>query len=755
MEVAIHRATRIFGALAILFVVAYILGTIVLSAKVDENVQSQLYIKTNEYEQKVYEYLKADSQLLDTVAVFMQKSGNLQDEMLNEILLKTVKLNDLTTMFYCDNSGEGYLATSDSDTVQKYSLSTSNPNLAPVIHDALNGKKGVSPIFSGKYSKNTVFVSVTPIYDGENIIGAVGLSDKIDVFDNILNSEDAFREYGNINMINTAGNYVVRSQDNTINQEFPNIFTEPFFSSAEAKTAKAQLQSGRDVEFSFKFHGTKYFAVIRYMGLNDWCLFSMCDVKSEYGGLYFFRSATVTVLNIILFLILLMIHFGYLSIKKNNQELKKLAYYDSLTGAYNLLGFRKALEKECTENADYALLCINIHHFKFINEIFGHQQGDRILCRLCNSIRNTLSQGSFLCRENADIFYVYIKNCDIRCIRSIFTRIKKNMSQLNKQGQEDYEVILYCGVSIHKQGSQEFTLDEMMSHVKSASATARQSRKDDICFFDTVLHKQEIMNNYVETHANQALKNKEFRLFLQPKIDLMSGRIDGAEALVRWIRADGSKIYPHQFIPSFEANGFCVQLDYYMFQTVCNQVRNWIDRGIRPVPVSVNQSKQVIYEKDYVCKLKKILKKYQLPANLFTLEILESTSFKKTGELCHKLEELQEIGFRISLDDFGSEYSSLNTLSKIPLDELKLDRWFLQEAIEKGNTSVVRILKKVIEIAKDFHIATVVEGVETKEAHDLIKSLHCDYGQGYYYSHSVSSDEFAERFLLNEEYLPY
>lgn len=245
---------------------------------------------------------------------------------------------------------------------------------------------------------------------------------------------------------------------------------------------------------------------------------------------------------------------------------------------------------------------------------------------------------------------------------------------------------------------------------------------------------------------HQALQNGEFRMYLQPKIDLTSGRLGGAEALVRWTTGTGRMLYPDQFIPLFEQNGFSVSLDLYMVECACKQLRAWLDQGIQPVPLSVNQSKLLFFEADYIQNLERLIERYQIPASWITLEILEGLALENAGELNARISQLQAIGFRISMDDFGSGYSSLNTLNSLQIDELKLDRGFLMEAADKNDPRSRIIMEQVVRMAKQLGISVVVEGVETRENEALIQSLGCDFGQGYYYSRPITVEEFTARY---------
>ena len=238
---------------------------------------------------------------------------------------------------------------------------------------------------------------------------------------------------------------------------------------------------------------------------------------------------------------------------------------------------------------------------------------------------------------------------------------------------------------------------------------------------------------------------------MQPRIKLADNSLSGAEALARWTRNDNTMIYSGSFIPLFEKNGFCSELDMYMFEKVCQQLRQWIDAGYEPVPISINQSKLTFYKSDYVEGLCAILEKYQVPASLIIIEILESMSIDNVEELNRHLDQLKAIGFQISMDDFGSGYSSLNTLARLRIDEVKLDREFLMEAAGTSGKNIRLIIEQIVQLSKKLSISTVIEGVETESDDRFIKKIGCDNGQGYFYSRPIPADVFTREILLGSK----
>ena len=237
------------------------------------------------------------------------------------------------------------------------------------------------------------------------------------------------------------------------------------------------------------------------------------------------------------------------------------------------------------------------------------------------------------------------------------------------------------------------------------------------------MHEQEQLNNYIENNAHEALRNEEFELYLQPKAELDDDSLCGAEALVRWEERNGNILYPGSFIPLFEENGFCVELDMYMFEKVCKKLREGLDDGVTPINISINQSRLTFYKDNYIEDLCGILEKSV------------------------RLKKLKKIGFRISMDDFGTGYFSLNMLGKLEIDEVKLDRGFLNEALEEENANTRLIMEEIVQLSHKLSISVVIEGIETAQHDRFVKQIGCEYGQGYYYGRPIRANVFTKDFI--------
>ena len=238
-----------------------------------------------------------------------------------------------------------------------------------------------------------------------------------------------------------------------------------------------------------------------------------------------------------------------------------------------------------------------------------------------------------------------------------------------------------------------------------------------------------------------ALLNNEFVMYLQPKYSISTGRIIGAEALTRWISPEKGMISPAEFIPLFERNGFIIKLDQFIWEEACKKIRSWLDTGLKPVPISVNVSREYLHSFDIVAQITSLVKKYNIPFDMLELEITESAESAGVEDV---VKSLKNSGFTMLMDDFGSGYSSLNMLKTTQFDVLKIDRDFLSEFMESERGR--KIIAHTISMSRDIGLDIIAEGVETKEQALFLSDCGCDAAQGFYYSKPLPQKEFDEVF---------
>ena len=698
------KKTIIFvaGIIIMLLMISGLLITFLKNTMTDA-ANTQMHYETVEYKNRLFKQIDADFQNLNTLSSFIESSHLTTAHALAPMLQKANTYNAFITMGYFEKNGTGAMAILDEAVRTGVDVSTLDEEVIEVIEKAWNGERSVSKLFESQAISERVFVYGVPICKGDTIVGALVASDHIDIFTDIISGNGVLGGDGYIHMLGSEGKILIRAQQDVIEEQMDTIFDGPYFNPNEVENVKNSLDQQETIFSSFQYQGVTYQFLLFY---------------------------------------------GYHMIQKSNRDLIYLAYHDQLTGADNLPRFRQNLANALEQGHSCSVAALNVHQFKFINEIFGSEQADRLLCYINQILKSRLLPGEYCCRDTADLFYLYLNETKQE---TIFTRLREVIEEITRLpggGHGNYRVLLYCGVAVFSGHSQEnYDANSLITHALFALASARGSYSNNIRFYDSQLHRQETQENYIVSHMHQALQSGEFRLYLQPKIDLSTDTLGGAEALVRWITEEGTMLFPDQFIPLFEGNGFCTRLDLYMVERACCQIREWIDLGIKPVGISVNQSKLLFFERSYIPSLRALIAKYDIPANLITLEILEGLALKNIEELNAQIKVLQEIGFCVSMDDFGSGYSSLNTLAKLHIDELKLDRGFLLESSSGKSDRSRIIMEQIVQLSKRLGISTVIEGIETSEHDRLSKSLGCDFGQGYYYSRPVSAAEFNLKYM--------
>lgn len=427
-------------------------------------------------------------------------------------------------------------------------------------------------------------------------------------------------------------------------------------------------------------------------------------------------------------------------------KLQRIAYTDNLTGANTIDKFVIDANKILCKNTQvkYALLYIDIDKFKYINDLFGYEVGNEILRNLTKIIKRNIFEEEMFARISADNFIIIMKYIEEDITKRLKT-IFEELDLFNNNQEEKYKLVLSCGIYFILPEDRD--INSIIDRANIPHKMAKGGHKSSYAFYDNKIHDQEIKEKEMENTMFSSLENKEFIIYLQPKIELNTGEIQGSEALVRWKRPDKGLIPPNEFIPFFERNGFVINLDLYVLEEVCIYLRKWIDAGINPVTVSVNVSRIHLYCNNFIETYKNIIDKYNIPAKYIELELTESIIFDNFDILIDIMNNLKKIGFLISMDDFGSGYSSLNMLKEIPMDILKLDQKFIMETYNSKRSKI--IVTKVIEMAKELSMKVISEGVETEEQFKLLKEVKCDMAQGYLFGKPMPIEEFEHLIVSN------
>lgn len=391
---------------------------------------------------------------------------------------------------------------------------------------------------------------------------------------------------------------------------------------------------------------------------------------------------------------------------------------------------KKVMEK--SPDKDFALIQFDISKFKVINEQYGESAGDEILEYFTGMLNMICSENQIFTRLSADVFMVLTPYEKEKDVEDMIYKINSSLT-----GYKNIPYTLYFGAS--------YITDKTKPIRKygDEAAMARQSIKGDalnhVAFYTDEMKTRKKQQKYLEDHMEEALNNHEFVMFLQPKYSISLNKIVGAEALVRWISQEKGIISPGEFIPLFEENGFVIKMDRFIWEEACKLIKHWLDMGIQPLPISVNMSRKHFESDNSVEFLNELIEKYGIEKKYLEIEITETIDDinKEKG-----IDLLKKSGYTLLMDDFGSGYSSLNTLKNTQFDVVKIDRFFLQDLIDSERGQ--KIVEHTIHMAKDIGLALIAEGVETEEQANFLKQCGCDVAQGFFYARPMDVEAFQK-----------
>lgn len=420
--------------------------------------------------------------------------------------------------------------------------------------------------------------------------------------------------------------------------------------------------------------------------------------------------------------------------KMTEQEIKSRNILNFYTNDKNPAIFPEQVSKLIKSDPDnnYAVIQFDIIGFKFVNEKYTETVGTELLHHINDVLELYCNEFQPHSRLNADVFVTVVPYNDIEDIYSFIFGLEATMS-----GFRGIKYGFAFGVYLVTDRNISFRL--MNDYAGLARKSIKGNALENIGFYNHSIKNNMRDRHFIEGKMKAALKNGEFIMYLQPKYNISDSSIIGAEALVRWKDPERGLIPPNEFIPVFEKNGFVIRIDEYIWECACKKIREWIDKGIRPVPVSVNVSRLHLSNSKFIDKLNALIKKYNIPREFLELEITESVD-NTDANAKNMIHLAKENGFRLLMDDFGSGYSSLNTLENTQFDVLKIDRCFLSSSFEtlKGQ----KIISHTIAMCKDIGLDLVAEGVETAEEAKFLNSCGCNSAQGFYYSKPIPDEDF-------------
>lgn len=414
------------------------------------------------------------------------------------------------------------------------------------------------------------------------------------------------------------------------------------------------------------------------------------------------------------------------------EEIYRLRLAENITNDKNPQYFNNGAMDIIKANPEkrYALIQFDVARFKIINEQYGVEVGDELLAFFIHTLKMILQPEQLYARLTADVFMILTSFESEQDIYDLIEKINKNLL-----GYKGMSYTLYFGVCEVKDTTQN------LRKFGDGAAFARQGVKGNalnhIGFYEDNMKQKAKTQKILEDEMEAALEQRQFVMYLQPKYSISENCIVGAEALVRWIHPDRGMIPPMDFIPLFEQNGFVIKMDQYIWEEACKTIRTWMDRGISPVPISVNVSRRHLKDGRFVKVLDELVEKYGIDRKNLEIEITETIDPDQNPE---GINLLKEHGYVLLMDDFGSGYSSLNTLKDTQFDVIKIDREFLQDFVESERGQ--KIVEHTIMMTKEIGLDLVAEGVENKEQAEFLSECGCDIAQGFFYARPMPAEQF-------------
>ncbi len=438
-------------------------------------------------------------------------------------------------------------------------------------------------------------------------------------------------------------------------------------------------------------------------------------------------------------------------INKDAEQIEKktlydLAFYDSITGHYNWNHLVSYLEMPMDHGiGDYAFAHFDIKDFRVINEVYGHIVANKVLCNVVKA----MNEADFVyasARCHNDNFAMLIKDM---CEDETISRLQDFFERLSHlEEDETYKIFYRCGLVPMQKAM--LLGNRVADAGKMAQALGQNLNKTEILIYTDKMHDDVSWGNYIKAYVETAIHNDEFLVYLQPKFDIHRESIKGAEALIRWNYKNKEFLSPARFIPFFEKDGSIGKIDDIVLDKVCAAFARWKKEGLPLHPISVNLSRNRLYDRDLILHLTRIVDSYGVDHGLIDFELTESAGYDNTDHMIRVLEELRARGFKISMDDFGTGYSSLSLLTRMPLDTLKIDKSFVDKvSTDRERQEDITVIRHIISLAKELGFVCLAEGAESKSQVDRLRDLGCEVIQGYYYSKPIPISEYEARYLLH------
>lgn len=599
---------------------------------------------------------------------------------------------------------------------------------------ALQGIQNISERTLSRFSGDDIFVISVPLVLNNTIIGTVQKS--------FLPSEmyklcavPLFSAQGSMHIINSRGYILFTSQHDLYNRESDNFFRLLYATDKEAAQKLEEDIKGKISGFmETSIDGKKTFSAYTPIeNIYDWHIITSVATNAVSPNANIVIKLFYFILSfVVLFFACSMFYF--MSYKnKQHANLERIAFVDPITQGSTYSKFVVDVQAVMHEGKgkQFYIFTFDIENFKYINKLYSFSFGDAILKRLYEGIQARLFAGEYIARIYSDHFVAFLQYADAARL----TLLLEAVSEVNG-------IKIYLAAGLYPITDTSDSINLMVDKANIAARSNKGTSRKHITVYSESFDKQLIKNEQLKRAVEQALVQDEIVPFFQPKVDINTGKLVGAEALARWITKEGKLISPGEFIPVCETTGLIVSVDMTIFEKTLRFIKENLDRNVICAPISVNFSQLHFLDDDFLNTIINKIKEFDVPPQYIELELTESVIFDNHQNISNFITSLHEHGLTVSMDDFGSGYSSLNMLKDIPIDVLKIDRGFLKGTVNSERQRT--IFAAVAQMAHNLNIKVVVEGVENEENISLMREYGCTVAQGFYYAKPMDATAFEK-----------
>ncbi|MBC3899888.1 EAL domain-containing protein [Acetobacterium malicum] len=621
----------------------------------------------------------------------------------------------------------------------------------PYFQEAIKGKATVSDTINDYTDDKPINVYAVPIFHDNQVVALVLASVTTEDLKKYLEVE-SFSNQGYSYIVKANGDAVVTSAHANSPGSFENILE--LLSKADLregdnlKTINENMATGNSGSYTSFYAGMERHTIYKPLAINDWYMMTVVPtqvVSTQTSQISWYSLMLIAAALLAMTLLFVIILFYQ---DRSKKRLERIAYIDEVTSGNNWQKFKLEASEilESKNISQCALLTFDIDRFRFINEEYGHEKGDQVLKMVVGILENRMGKQETYARVSGDHFAILCV-CDDR--DKITRRIKEFIRVLNEQREAiGIKERLSCHFGIYIIEDKKGNLEKIREKANMARIAAKTADNQRWFFYSDAFRKKIGDEKEIMDQMEDALENSEFEMYLQPKYNLHRNAYCGCEALVRWRHPHKGLISPGEFIPIFEQTGFIKKLDMFMLEEVCKILKRWEEKNYPELSISVNISRKNLKLTGFIESVLNITNKYRINRGNLEIELTESSIFEDVDRMIEIGQAFRKYGFKMSMDDFGSGYSSINLLGNLPLDVIKMDQGFFNSRLNREQNHIV--VESTINMIKKLGMTVVAEGIETEAEVEMLRALGCDIIQGYYFGKPMTVDEFEQQIFKNE-----